>query len=267
MELTLAYSPCPNDTFMFHDIATGRLHLDGATVTTHLHDVQTLNEKARDGLFDITKLSFHAWLLVRSEYSMLNVGAALGYGCGPVVVARQPMDKAALADCRVAIPGELTTAHLLLRLWQREIGEAQFVRYDEVIPMVADGRVDAGVIIHEGRFVYPQAGLHLVTDLGQWWEQETSLPIPLGCIAARTSLGADTIGRFEAMLAQSIRNSVADPDSAREYVSRYASEMDEAVLSKHIRTFVNDYSLDLGPDGRAAVAALERRAVDAGIIS
>ena len=212
MDLTLAYSPCPNDTFMFHDIATGTLRPRGVTVQIHLHDVETLNRAALAGRFDITKLSFAAWLQARSEYTLLNAGAALGYGCGPVVVARRPMDAAALAGCRVAIPGELTTAHLLLRLWQPSIGQRVFVRYDEVIGLVAAGEVDAGVIIHEGRFVYQQAGLHLVVDLGRWWEQRTSLPIPLGCIAARTSLGPERIGEFEALLARAIRNSVAALD-------------------------------------------------------
>ena len=188
--LTVAYSPCPNDTFMFCDVATGRLRLPGREIEVHLHDVETLNRLAVEGgRYDITKLSFHAWLLVGEQYELLNVGAALGFGCGPVVVAANGTVPDDLAGCRVAVPGELTTAHLLFRLWGRDAGKKVFSPYDQIIDMVAAGQVDAGVIIHEGRFTYEQAGLRLLVDLGQWWQQLTGLPIPLGCIVARKSLG------------------------------------------------------------------------------
>ncbi len=266
MKLSVAYSPCPNDTFMFHDVATGRLQLPGVDVEIHLHDVETLNRMALEAAFDVTKLSFHAYLLVRGEYRMLSVGAALGYGCGPVIVAREDIGPADLPRCRLAVPGELTTAHLLLRLWAPQAANKVFARYDRIMDLVASGEVDAGVIIHEGRFVFRQAGLRLLVDLGQWWQERTSLPIPLGCIAARRSLGEQTARDFEALLRKAIRNSLAHPERTRDYVRRHAREMDEAVLAEHIRTFVNDFSLDLGDEGTRAIERLHELARGAGII-
>jgi len=266
VKITFAYSPCPNDTFMFCGVATGRLRLTGRTVEVHLHDVETLNRMALDGAYDVTKLSFHAWLRTGGLYELLSVGAALGYGCGPIVVSKRPVEPDELASCRVAVPGELTTAHMLLRLWRPDVSDKVFVRYDQVMPMVASGDADAGVIIHEGRFTYEAAGLRLVADLGQWWQDETNLPIPLGCIAARKDLGAETIREIEALLRRGIRESRADPDATTDYVRRYAQEMSPEVLSAHVRTFVNDFSLDLGDKGRSAVAKLRERARVAGIM-
>jgi len=266
VKLRIGISPCPNDTFMFHDLATGVLQPAGGEVEMHLHDVETLNRRALAGEFDVTKLSFHAWLLVRETYEMLSVGAALGYGCGPVVVSREPVDSDDLPRCRIAIPGELTTAHLLLRLRAPGATDKLFVPYDQVMALVAGGQADAGVIIHEGRFTYRQAGLRLVCDLGQWWQDTTSLPIPLGCIAARRSLGDETIRSVEALLRQSIVNALADPEHTYDYVRQHAQEMDGAVLSEHVRTFVNDYSLDLGDEGLRAVEKLDELARAAGIL-
>ena len=266
MKLTVACSPCPNDTFMFHGLASGDLTLPDRRIELQLHDVETLNRMALNGAFDVTKVSFHTYLLVRSEYQLLGVGAALGFGCGPVVVSRGGMGADEIAAARVAVPGKLTTAHLLLELWEPRITDKVFARYDKVMDMVAGGEVDAGVIIHEGRFVYEQAGLDLVADLGLWWQGQTQLPIPLGGIVARKSLGEETILAFEALLRKAIGNSMANPDATREYVLKHAAEMDSDVLDEHIKTFVNDYSLDLGDDGRAAVAEMRRRAQEAGII-
>ena len=265
-KLTVAYSPCPNDTFMFHDIATGEFPLEGFELETHLCDVQTLNEMAMEGRFDVTKLSFHAYLLVEDEYQLLRCGAALGYGCGPLVVSSRQIDLEDLADCRAAVPGELTTAHLLFRLWAPNVTDRIFVRYDRIMPMLAQDKADVGVIIHEGRFVYKERGLHLLADLGQWWQEKTNLPIPLGCIAARRSLGSQTIQNFEALLTRAISNSQANPTGTLEYVTRHAQEMDQAVLTKHIETFVNDYSIDLGDDGMAAVDKLQQLGKQAGVL-
>lgn len=264
--LTVAYSPCPNDTFVFHDVATGKLRLDGFETETHLHDVQALNEMAMEGRFDITKLSFAAYLMVKDEYQMLSAGAALGNGCGPLVVSSRQMDIRDLSACRVAVPGELTTAHLLFQLWAPKVADRIFARYDRIMPMVAAGEADLGVVIHEGRFVYQDHGLQLVQDLGQWWQDTTDLPIPLGCIAARRNLGEQTIRNFEALLRNAIANSLANPAGTLEYVRLHAQEMDQAVLTEHIATFVNDYTLDLGDDGAAAVRKLEQLAAEAGIL-
>jgi len=266
VNLSVAYSPCPNDTFMFHDIASGRVVDPEWTVNVHLHDIQTLNTMALEGVYDVTKVSFHAYLLARREYELLPVGAALGLGCGPVVVAKRRIAPDAFAGCTVAVPGELTTAHLLLRLWAPQFRRRVFTRYDRIVDMVTTGQVDAGVLIHEGRFTYERAGLVMVADLGRWWHQRTGLPIPLGGIVARRCLGGETIDRFGRMLRQAIRNALEDPDATLDYVRQHAGEMDRAVLHEHIKTFVNDHSLDLGEDGRAAVRRLADLARDAGCI-
>lgn len=251
---------------MFHDVAAGELTWPGLTVDVHLHDVETLNRMATEGVYDITKVSFHAYLRVRRTYELLGVGAALGSGCGPVVVARREIGPEAFAACRVAVPGELTTANLLMRLWAPQIRTPIFTRYDRIMDMVASGEVDMGVLIHEGRFTYAQAGLVLLADLGQWWQRRTGLPIPLGGIVARRSLGTETIGRFEDLLRRAIDNSLANPERTYDYVRQHAREMDQDVLAEHIKTFVNEYTLDIGDDGRAAVRRLADLARDAGII-
>ena len=266
MKLSVAYSPCPNDTFMFHDLAAGTALPPDVDIDVHLHDVETLNRAAFEGRFDVTKLSFHAYLLVQDRYEILKSGAALGHGCGPVVVAREPIAPEDLAGRRVAVPGELTTAHLLLRLWAPQVDDRVFARYDEIMGLVSSGKTDAGVVIHEGRFLYEQAGLCLLADLGAWWQERTHLPIPLGCIAARKSLGAECIGRFDSLLRKAIEHSLAEPAGTLAYVRAHAREMDEDVLREHIRTFVNDYCLGLGEDGLAAVRKLDELARQAGIL-
>ena len=269
MDLSIAFSPCPNDTFMFHDVATGALRLDGFETEIHLHDVQTLNDLAEQGRYDITKLSCHAYLRVQEQYQLLGVGAALGFDCGPLIVARNAIKRSDLAHLRLAVPGKWTTAHLLARLWAPEITDTLFVRYDEVMDCVLAGHADAGIIIHESRFVYRQLGLLQIVDLGSWWQDKTQLPIPLGCVAARRDLGADTIAKFESLLKRSIENSMATPDDApiSDFVRQHAREMDENVLRKHIKMFVNEYSLDLGDQGRAAFDMLGELAAEAGVIS
>ena len=264
--LNVAYSPCPNDTFMFHDIATQALSLPLYHTETHLHDIQTLNEKALSEEFDITKLSIHAYLQVRETYCLLNSGAALGHGCGPIVVTKQDNTIDDLAECTIAIPGDLTTAHLMFRLWSPNAHKRVFMPFDRIMQSVLQGQVDAGVIIHEGRFVYQQLGLKRLVDLGQWWQDQTSMPLPLGCIAARRSLGKETIAAFDELLKQSIANALAEPLKTLSYVRDNAQEMDETVLQKHITTFVNDFSVDMGPEGRRAIEALEERAIKAGIL-
>jgi 1,4-dihydroxy-6-naphthoate synthase len=264
--LTIAYSPCPNDTFMFHDLAAGRLRLPGHDLQVHLHDVETLNHLALDGVYDVTKVSMAAWLKVREEYELLNVGAAVAWGAGPLLVAKKELSRADLPHCRVAVPGELTTAHVLLRLFFPELTDRVFVPYDQVMPLVVSGDVDCGVLIHEGRFVYQQHGLRLLADLGQWWEQETKLPIPLGGIVARRRLGEPTLRQFEALLRQAIENSLAHPEETRDYVRRHAQELDATTLDKHVKMFVNEFSLDLGETGRAAVTRLEELAARAGLL-
>lgn len=256
--ITVAYSPCPNDTFIFCQLA------QEDDIESHLHDVETLNRYAFEERFDVTKLSFHAWLLVQDEYELLNVGAALGRGCGPLVIA--PNAHCLMPEDSIAVPGEYTTAHLLLRLWNPEFKNRIFMPFDQIMNAVESGKADAGVIIHEGRFVYKERGFQCLKDLGQWWEEETGLPIPLGCIAAKKSLGAERIAKIERRLKESIQAALDDPSSTTEYVKAHAQELADTVTSEHIKTYVNDFTLDLGEEGRAAIDTLQKMAQVAGII-
>ena len=264
--LSMAYSPCPNDTFMFCDVAEGKLSSFGYDFTVHLHDVETLNRLALKSTYDVTKVSFHAYLLIRDQYQLLNVGAALGYGCGPLLIAEHPIRGVDLPACRVAIPGELTTAHLLLQLWAPGMRLKTFMPYDQIMAQIRDRQVDCGVIIHESRFVYRKAGLICLVDLGQWWEERTGHPIPLGCIVARKTLGVPVISTLEGLLRTSLLRSQANPEHAVAYVRQHAQEIDPSIQARHIDMFVNEFSLGLGKSGQAAVTKLEEMAREAGVI-
>ena len=258
--LTCAYSTCPNDTFIFCRLAKA------SDIEVHLHDVETLNRKALAGEFDITKLSFHAWLLVQDQYELLNVGAALGRGCGPLVIRRSDAPAALSSESVVAVPGEHTTAHLLLRLWNPEIKNRIFMPFDQIMDAVDSGDADAGVIIHEGRFVYQERGFECLADLGEWWEATTGRPIPLGCIAVRKSLGVERIAAIERRLKDSVLAAFEDPASTADYVKEHAQELAADVTAEHIKTYVNDFTLDLGEDGLAAINTLQDMAQAAGVI-
>lgn len=264
--LTFAYSPCPNDTFMFHGITRGGLCLPGFEIETCFHDVETLNELALAERFDVTKLSFHGYLHVRNKYELLRAGAAIGFGCGPVLVSKKEMCKSDIGDYRIVVPGKLTTAHLLFRLWAPENENLLFARYDEIMPMIESGEADGGVIIHEGRFVYENSGFQMIRDLGEWWEEETGLPIPLGCIAVRKELGTETIAKIEGLIRRSIDSAYANPAATDEYVRENAQEIDKDVLDKHIKTYVNEYSLDIGEDGLMAIEKMCEMAEAAGLL-
>ncbi|MDB4947544.1 MAG: mqnD [Gemmatimonadetes bacterium] len=264
--LTLGYSPCPNDTFIFDALVHGRVAAEGLRFSERLEDVETLNLLARDGVLDVSKVSYGALPYLLDEYVLLRSGGALGRGCGPLLVSRAPLDPAALATARIAIPGRLTTAHLLLRLFAPHAGRTEERVYSDIMPAVERGEVDAGLIIHESRFTYPQHGLVKVVDLGEWWESTTRLPIPLGGILARRSLGADALRTLEAAVRASVEHAFAHPDDSREYVRAHAQEMDDAVTRQHIDLYVNHFSADLGTDGQAAVAELFRRSREAGVI-
>ena len=265
-ELTFGYSPCPNDTYMFNAIAHGAVGVDGYQMQPVLHDIETLNGMAMDAVLDVTKLSFYAWLKTKDRYQLLDSGAAMGFGCGPVLIARTPLTQAEIHRCRVVLPGRWTTAHLLLRLWAPEAHQRFFTPYDRIFDALASGQADCGVIIHESRFTFEAAGFTPVVDLGAWWEEMTGLPIPLGGIAARRSLGKPLIQQIDAAVNTSIRRAMADPDETMPYIRQHAQEMDDTVLQAHIRTFVNDFSLAQTGLGRRAIEKLEAMARDAGAI-
>jgi len=256
-ELTFGYSPCPNDTYMFNAIAHGAVGVDGYKIQPVLHDIETLNGMAMDAVLDVTKLSFYAWLEVKDRYQLLDSGAAMGFGCGPVLIARKQLTQAEIHRCRVVLPGRWTTAHLLLRLWAPDADQRFFTPYDRIFDALASGQADCGVIIHESRFTFETAGFAPVVDLGAWWEEMTGLPIPLGKALIR---------QIDAVVNTSIRRAMADPDGTLPYIRQHAQEMDNSVLQAHIRTFVNDFSLAQTDLGRRAIEKLESMARDAGAI-
>jgi 1,4-dihydroxy-6-naphthoate synthase len=265
--LTLGYSPCPNDTFIFHALVSGIVSAEGFGFRERLEDVETLNRLAADAVLDVTKVSYGAIPHLVRDYVLLRSGGALGRGCGPLVVAREPFTAEELAGKRIAIPGRNTTANLLLRLFAPGAAPGIELVYSDIMPTVERGDVDAGLIIHESRFTYPQHGLVKVVDLGEWWEQTTGLPIPLGGILARRSLGAETIRAVDDAIRRSVEHAFAHPQDGAAYIRAHAQEMDEAVQRQHIDLYVNRFTADLGDDGERAIHELFARARAAGIIS
>jgi 1,4-dihydroxy-6-naphthoate synthase len=258
---SLAVSPCPNDTFIFHALVHGLIPA-APQVDLTFADVDVTNTAAERGEFDLVKVSFAAlpWLL--DQYDLLPCGGALGRGCGPLVLAREERD---LTGATVAVPGDRTTAYLLFRLWSadRPPAKVEIVPFHRIMPGVADGTYDAGLVIHEARFTYKQHGLTALADLGEWWEKDTGLPIPLGAILAKRGV----VDSAEA--AEWIRTSVsmawADPDASRDFVLQHAQEMEPEVVQQHIALYVNEFSLELGDEGYAAADALLGRAAAAGL--
>ncbi|WP_091673409.1 1,4-dihydroxy-6-naphthoate synthase [Micromonospora auratinigra] len=263
MALSLAISPCPNDTFVFDALVHGRVPGAPPVEVTYA-DVDVTNTAAERGAFDLVKVSYAAlpWLL--DDYDLLPCGGALGRGCGPLVLTRG--DRADLTGATVAVPGERTTAYLLFRLWAagQTPERIEVVPFHEIMPGVAAGRYDAGLVIHEARFTYPRHGLTALVDLGEWWEGDTGLPIPLGAILARK--GAVDPVEAAAWVRESVRQAWADPEASREYVLRHAQEMEPDVVDRHIALYVNEFTADLGEAGFAAVEALLGRAADAGLV-
>ncbi|MBW2329093.1 MAG: 1,4-dihydroxy-6-naphthoate synthase, partial [Deltaproteobacteria bacterium] len=229
-----------------------------------LDDVETLNSWALDGRLDVTKVSFHALGHVLDKYTMLNSGAALGRGCGPLLVTRSGLAKGDPVDWKIAIPGRYTTAALLLKLFLPDHSQAVIMRFDEIMDAVADGRVDGGIIIHESRFTYQEYGLICIQDLGRWWESDTGLPIPLGCIAVRSSLDPQEITEVDQAIKASVQWAHAHPDMCSAYIKQYARELNDQVISSHVGLYVNDFSVQLGDEGQAAVKELLRRGREAG---
>jgi len=265
--LSLAYSPCPNDTFIFTPWVEGHIP-DAPPVVERLADIDVLNAAALSGEPDVVKLSFHAYGQVRDRYTLLRSGGALGRGCGPLIVARDAWTPETLPERTLAIPGRLTTAALLARLFAPTLAERQIrvMPFDRIMHAVATGQVDAGLIIHESRFTYQRHGLHQVVDLGDWWEHETGHAIPLGGIAMRRDLGHDLILRTERALSASVEAAFAHPDRVWPTVRRHAQELDDEVMRQHIALYVNDFTRDYGAEGTAAIDFLLARATTLGFI-
>lgn len=259
--LSLAISPCPNDTFAFHALAHG-LIAGAPEVAVTFADIDVLNTRAEQGRDDLVKVSYAAlpWLL--ADYQLLSSGGALGRGCGPLVLTDGRTD---LDGARVAIPGQRTTAYLLFRLWAagQAVASIDVLPFEQIMPAVRAGQYDAGLVIHESRFTYPSYGLTALADLGDWWEEQTSLPIPLGAILARRGLDGDVLS---ATVRASVEAAFADPAASAGYVLDHAQEMAPDVVDAHIRLYVNEFSLDLGDEGHLAVRTLLTRAATAGLV-
>lgn len=262
MKFSIGYSPCPNDTFIFYAMTHKKLKSD-MEFSEILRDVETLNWMALRKELDITKTSFHAFGFLRDDYCLLHSGSALGRGCGPLLVAKAPIPD--LARSKVAIPGKMTTAYLLLQLFAPGIKNIVEMPFDRIMNAVSLGVVDAGLIIHEGRFTYPKYNLMKLIDLGEWWEEETGLPIPLGGILAKRELGAAVIRKIDALVKKSVEYAFQNPAQTREYIKSNAQELDDDVIDQHIRLYVNDYTLDIG-DGIAAIEKLMKTAEELSLI-
>jgi 1,4-dihydroxy-6-naphthoate synthase len=268
MKLRIAYSPCPNDTFVFDALAHGRVPGAPALDVTFA-DIDVTNGMAERGEFDVLKVSYAVLPYVLDEYALLPCGGALGRGCGPLVLTREPGTD--LTGRTVAVPSEKSTAYLLFRLWAADtvpggVGEIVVMPFHEIMPAVRDGKVDAGLVIHEARFTYRNYGLHKLADMGEHWEDTTGLPIPLGAIIAKRSLGADTLRRLADAIRTSVRAAWDDPEASRPYVMEHAQEMDPDVADQHIGLYVNEFTADLGDDGYAAVRGLLTRAAAEGLL-
>ncbi len=265
--ITFGFSPCPNDTFAFHALVHGLVPAPaGVKIRPHLADVEELNQMALAGQLEMTKLSFHALGRVRRRYGLLSAGSALGRGCGPLLVAQPGTSLEAACQGPVAVPGRLTTAHLLFSLYLGRPPRARPMIFSRVMEEVARGRVPAGLVIHEGRFTYPGLGLVELMDLGRWWEDTTGLPLPLGCIALRRDLGGDLARRLQAALAQSVEYAWAHPQASARFVARHAQEMEPEVTRSHIQLYVNRFTRDLGRLGRRAVEEIMKRGEASGLL-
>lgn len=267
MKLTLGFSPCPNDTFIFDALVNKKIDTGDIEFDVRLEDVETLNKLALKNTLDITKISYGVLPLLLNNYAVLNSGSALGTGVGPLLVSKNLINKEEIKNCRIAIPGEHTTAHLLFNTAFPEAKNKIFLRYDEIEDFVlknssqvspASGDLEgaAGVIIHENRFTYQQRGLIKIIDLGDFWQQKTGLPIPLGGIVVKRKMDSEVLKKIDALIKKSIEYSFSNYPLITDYVREHSQEMEEDVMRKHIDLYVNNYSIDLGDEGRIAIKNL-----------
>ncbi len=265
-KLTLGFSPCPNDTFIFYAMLHGRIDTEGLEFEVIMEDVEALNRRAFSGRIDVTKLSYHAFAYLAGTYHLLDAGSALGNNCGPLLVARQPMSDAAINAARIAIPGKMTTANFLLSLAYPAAQDKFECLFSDIEDAVLEGRADAGLIIHENRFTYQDKGLVKLCDLGEYWESTTGLPIPLGGIVIRRDLPQDIQEKMNRVMRRSVAYAFAHPEDTMAFVRAHSQAMDDAVMQAHIDLYVTSFTEDLGPEGRDAVQQMFRLAREKGII-
>ena len=264
--ITVGHSPDPDDAFMFYSLAHGKIDTGDLEFRHELQDIETLNRRALKGELEVTAISIHAYAHLLDKYALLPSGCSMGDRYGPMVVAKKPMRIEDLKQVRIAVPGTMTTAFLTLRLLLPGGFEHAVMPFDQILGAVAAGKVDAGLIIHEGQLTFQNQGLSLVIDLGVWWQEKTGLPLPLGGNAVRRDLGKETMSRISRYLKESIRYGLEHRVDALAYALQYARDMDRALADRFVGMYVNDWTLDYGPRGRAAVARLLEEAHNAGII-
>jgi len=263
--ITVAHSPDSDDAFMFYGLATNKLNTGDLTFTHVLRDIQTLNEEAMRGIYDVTAISFHAYAYVADKYALLPHGASIGDNYGPVVVSRELAKAEEISNLKIAVPGILTSAFLALRIFNSDF-EYEVVPFDRIIEAVQDGRCDAGLLIHEGQLFYESMGLHKVLDLGEWWHERTGLPLPMGGNAIRRDIGAELMREVSQLLLESIRYSLDNREDALRYAMQFARNMDTALADRFVAMWVNDLTLDYTERGHEAVQRLLSEGFERGII-
>ncbi|MXV14956.1 menaquinone biosynthesis family protein [Hufsiella ginkgonis] len=266
MKLTLGFSPCPNDTFIFDALIHHKIDTEGLDFEVYFDDVETLNQKAFRGELDITKLSFHAFAYVAGRYVLLDSGSALGFGVGPLLISANGDRPSAISSLTVGIPGKYTTANFLLSLAYPELQNKKEMIFSDIENALLRGEIDLGLIIHENRFTYQQKGLKKIVDLGKFWEDETGCAIPLGGIVVKRGLPEEVKHKVNRVLRRSVEFAFANPKSGIGFIRAHAQEMEEAVMYQHIELYVNQYSLDLGAEGRNAVNLLFEKAAEKKVI-
>ena len=263
--ITVAHSPDSDDAFMFYGLATNKLVTEGLKFEHTLKDIQSLNEDAKNGVFDVTAISFHAYAYVADKYALLPHGASIGDKYGPIVVSKEPRSASDIGSMKIAVPGEMTSAYLALRLYNKDF-EHVVIPFDEIIDEVKSGRVDAGLLIHEGQLFYNQMGLDKVLDLGEWWHEKTGLPLPMGGNVIRRDLGKEMMEKVSKHLHASIVYSMDNREDALAYAMQFARDMEPALADRFVAMWVNDLTLDYGDRGREAVKRLLAEGHKAGII-
>jgi 1,4-dihydroxy-6-naphthoate synthase len=266
MEITLGFSPCPNDTFIFDAMINQRINTENVTFKPVMEDVETLNKMAFKQELHVTKLSYHALAYMLDNYVLLNAGSALGNNCGPLLVAKSPLSQSQIEQGSIAIPGKYTTANLLLSLAYPKAIHKKEIVFSDIENSVLSGNSDLGLIIHENRFTYAEKGLVKIMDLGEFWETTTHSPIPLGGIVAQRSLAPALIRKIDRVLRRSVEYAFANPEASKPFIRAHAQAMDEHVMQQHIELYVNQYSIHLGRNGRKAVRNLFKTGFEQKII-
>ena len=262
MNLSLGFSTCPNDTFIFDAMVNGRIDTEGLNFSPHLADVEELNQLAFSSIPDISKVSYHAFAYLSADYQLLSAGSALGFNNGPLLISKHKIYPDELDGLRIAIPGKFTTANLLLSIAYPKLQHKKEYLFSDIEEVILSGEADAGVIIHENRFTYKSKGLRKIVDLGEYWDQQTGLPIPLGGIIVKRALPQEIRLKINRVLRRSVEYAFANPKDSLPFVRKHAQAMDETVMRSHIELYVNDFSVDLGVKGREAIKTLYEKSIE-----